>query len=271
MTLQPRELDEIVAEARACAEEAGALLLCGLGNVRRIDYKGDVDLLTEYDKRSEELIVARLLARFPSFAVCGEEGGVHGDPAADTIWYVDPLDGTTNFAHGHPVFAVSIGLSHRGALVAGVVNAPALGLCAWARTGGGAFANGAPIRVSAIPGIDVALVATGFPYDRRVAVDDNTREYAAFVKRAQAVRRIGAASVDLLLVARGAYDGYFEQRLKPWDIAAGAALVAEAGGRVTDYEGAPLDLDRCWIAASNGLVHDEMLAIVRAARAGLPS
>ena len=271
MTLGARELDEIVAEARECAAEAGALLLAGLGNVRRIDYKGDVDLVTEFDRRSEELIVRRLLDRFPSFAVCAEEAGVHGDPAADTIWYVDPLDGTTNFAHGHPVFAVSIGLAHRGALVAGVVDAPALHLSGWARAGGGAFSNGAPSRVSAIPTIDVSLIATGFPYDRREAVDDNTREYTAFVKRAQAVRRVGAASVDLALVARGAYDGYFEQRLKPWDVAAGAVLVAEAGGRVTDYEGAPLDLDRCWIAASNGLVHDEMLALVRAARAGLPS
>ena len=214
-------------------------------------------------------IVTRRLARFLDFAVCAEEDGVYGDASAETIWYVDPLDGTTNFAHGHPVFAVSIGLAHRGELVAGVVNAPAFDQCSRARRGGGAFSNGEPIRVSSTAELGRSLIASGFPIDRREARDDNTREYTAFVKKAQAVRRIGAASVDLMLTARGAYDGYFEQRLKPWDLAAGAVLVAEAGGCVTDYDGGPLDLRRCWIAASNGLVHDEMLALIRSAREGL--
>jgi myo-inositol-1(or 4)-monophosphatase len=270
VTLAPVELDEIVSEARRIAAEAAALLLAGLGKVSAVAYKADVDLVTEYDRRAEDLIVARLRSRFPRFAVRAEESGVHGDAAAETIWLVDPLDGTTNFSRGHPVFAVSLGVEHRNELVAGVVTAPALGFSVWARRGGGAFADGAPARVSATARLDAAFVATGFPYDRRTAIDDNTREHVAFVKRALGVRRCGAASIDLAFVARGVYDGFFEPRLRPWDVAAGAVLVAEAGGRVTDYEGAPMDPARGWIAASNGLIHDEMLALVREARSTLP-
>lgn len=270
MTLAPAELDEIVADARAVAAEAGALLFEGLGKAAHVAHKGEVDLVTEYDRRAEELIVGRLLSRFPGFAVRAEESGVHGDDAARTIWLVDPLDGTTNFSRGHPVFAVSLGLEHRGELVAGVVAAPALGFTVWARRGGGAFSDGGPIRVSFTGTLEAALVATGFPYDRRTAIDDNTREYFAFVKRALGLRRCGAAAVDLALVARGVYDGFFEPRLQPWDVAAGAVIVAEAGGRVTDYEGSPMDPARGRIAASNGAIHGEMLALIREARSTLP-
>lgn len=269
MTLGARELDELLEAAAGIAGEAAALLASGFGRAHAVEHKGAVDLVTEYDRRAEELIVGRLLAEFPAFAVCAEERGTYGDPKAGTLWFVDPLDGTTNFSHGHPAFAVSIGLEHQGELVLGVVTAPALGFSAGARRGGGAFSDGAPIRVSATALLGDALVATGFPYDRRTATDDNTREYFAFVKRAQGVRRLGAAAVDLALVARGVYDGFFEQRLKPWDLAAGAVLVAEAGGRVTDYAGAPVDPRRGWIAASNGLVHEELLALIREARADL--
>ena len=269
MTLGPEELEELVSEARAVAAEAGALLLSGLGKVTRVAHKGEVDLVTEYDRRSEELIVGRLLSRFPGFAVRAEESGAHGDDNAATTWLVDPLDGTTNFSRGHPVFAVSLGLEHRGELVAGVVAAPALGFTVWARRGGGAFSDSGSIRVSSTDRLEASFIATGFPYDRRTARDDNTREYVAFVKRALGLRRCGAAAVDLALVARGVYDGYFEPRLHPWDVAAGAVIVVEAGGRVTDYEGAPMDPARGWIAASNGAIHGEMLALIREARSTL--
>jgi myo-inositol-1(or 4)-monophosphatase len=269
VTLGPIELDEIVSEARAVAAEAAALLLAGLGKATSVSHKGEVDLVTEYDRRAEALIVERLLSRFPSFAVRAEESGVHGDAAAQSTWLVDPLDGTTNFSRGHPVFAVSLGLEHRAELVAGVVAAPALGFTVWARRGGGAFSDNGPIRVTSTERLEAAFVATGFPYDRRTARDDNTREYVAFVKRALGLRRCGAAAVDLALVARGVYDGYFEPRLHPWDVAAGAVIVAEAGGRVTDYEGAPMDPALGWIAASNGAIHDEMLALIREARSTL--
>jgi myo-inositol-1(or 4)-monophosphatase len=270
VTLAPAELDEIVAVAEAVAEEAGALLLAGLGKVNDVAHKGEVDLVTEYDRRSEELIVDRLLSRFPGFAVRAEESGAHGAATAEATWLVDPLDGTTNFSRGHPVFAVSLGLEHRKELVAGVVAAPALGFTVSARRGGGAFSDGVPIRVSRARALGEAFMATGFPYDRRTAVDDNTREYVAFIKHTLGLRRCGAAAVDLALVARGVYDGYFEPRLHPWDVAAGAVVVAEAGGRVTDYDGAPLDPERGWIAASNGAIHDEMLALIRRARSTLP-
>ena len=269
MTLGPVELDEVVAEARAVAADAAALLLAGLGKVSCVAHKGEVDLVTEYDHRSEALIVQRLLDRFPGWAVQAEESGAFGDAAAETTWLVDPLDGTTNFSRGHPVFAVSLGLVHGGELVAGVVTAPALGFSVWARRGGGAFSNGAPAHVSSTDRLEAALVATGFPYDRRTAHDDNTREYVAFVKRALGLRRCGAAAVDLALVARGVYDGYFEPRLHPWDVAAGAVIVAEAGGLVTDYDGAPMDPSRGWIAASNGMIHAQMLSLIREARSTL--
>jgi myo-inositol-1(or 4)-monophosphatase len=271
VTLGPVELDEILDEARAVADEAAALLLAGLGRASCVAHKGEVDLVTEYDRRAEELILERLLGRFPGWAVRAEESGVHGAPDAEATWIVDPLDGTTNFSHGHPVFAVSLGLSHRGELVAGVVTAPALAFSVWARQGGGAFSNGAPARVSSTDRLEAALVATGFPYDRRTATDDNTREYVAFVKRALGLRRCGAAAVDLALVARGVYDGYFEPRLHPWDVAAGAVIVAEAGGRISDYDGAPMDPERGWIAASNGRIHSQMLSLIREARSTLPS
>jgi myo-inositol-1(or 4)-monophosphatase len=270
VTLSPVELDEVVAEARRVADDAAALLLAGLGRVTCVAHKGEVDLVTDYDRRAEELILERLLGRFPGWAVRAEESGVHGDASAETIWLVDPLDGTTNFSHGHPVFAVSLGLAHAGELVAGVVTAPALGFSVWARRGGGALSNGAPARVSSTDRLEAALVATGFPYDRRTARDDHTREYVAFVKRTLGLRRCGAAAVDLALVARGVYDGYFEPRLHPWDVAAGAVIVAEAGGRVTDYDGAPMEPARGWIAASNGLIHEEMLSLIREARSTLP-
>ncbi|MDD5307208.1 MAG: inositol monophosphatase family protein [Deltaproteobacteria bacterium] len=266
MTLLPTELDEALEAARAVAAEAGALLLEGLLRPKTVTFKGDVNLVTEYDRRAEDLITSRLGRLFPGFGILAEEGGVAGKADAHARWIIDPLDGTTNFSHGHPVFAVSIGLEDGGTPVAGVVAMPGLGVTVWARRGGGAFRNGEPVRVSNAAEIGVALVATGFPYDRRTARDDNTREYAAFVKRAQGVRRCGAAAVDLALTACGVYDGYWEPRLKPWDLAAGVVLVREAGGIATDYEGTEIDIHKGWILAAGPRLHQPMLEILRDAR-----
>ncbi|MBW2275984.1 MAG: inositol monophosphatase, partial [Deltaproteobacteria bacterium] len=191
MTLEPRDLDEIVTGAHAVADQAGALLLEGLHGPKTIDHKGDVDLVTDYDRRAQDLIARGLAERFPGFALLAEEDGAPGDSAATTTWIVDPLDGTTNFSHGHPLFAISIGLEHEGKLVAGVIDLPALGSRFWARTGSGAFQDGKSISVSTNEDLNRALLATGFPYDRRKSTDDNTAELVALMKRAEGVRRGG--------------------------------------------------------------------------------
>jgi myo-inositol-1(or 4)-monophosphatase len=266
MSFTEKELDEILKEAVDVANDAGALLLEALNRPKRIEYKGVVDLVTEYDMRAEELIIRRLENSFPGIAMLAEESADEQSTKTATRWIVDPLDGTTNFSHGHPFFAVSIGLEDQGALAAGAIIMPALGMSMWARLAGGAFCNGERILVSSTKNLDQSLVSTGFPYDRRTAVDDNTSEYRAFIKRSQGVRRCGSASIDLALVARGVYDGYWEPRLRPWDIAGGIVIVNEAGGRATNYEGGPVDLGDGWIVASNGLIHDQMIDVIKEAR-----
>lgn len=269
MTLDARQLDEILAAVRPIADAAGALLLEGLDGPKTVDHKGEVDLVTDFDRRAQDLIADELLKIYPDFALLAEEDGAPTVAGATTTWIVDPLDGTTNFSHGHPLFAVSIGLEHEGELVLGVIGMPALGSQVWARSGGGAFRDGKPIRVSTTADLDRALLATGFPYDRRTANDDNTRELVALMKRCQGVRRGGAAAIDMALTACGVYDGFWEPKLHAWDLAAGAVIVREAGGRISDYEGEPLDVRAGWIVASNGLIHDAVLDTIRRARAVL--
>jgi len=268
MSLDPRDLDEILDALQPVADEAGALLLEGLHGPKTVTHKGDVDLVTDYDRRAQDLIARRLAERFAGFGLLAEEDGATDDGRL-TTWIVDPLDGTTNFSHGHPLFAVSIGLEHEGELVAGLIDAPALRARFWARAGGGAFRDGRRVRVSSTDELDRALLATGFPYDRRTADDDNTRELVALMKRCQGVRRGGAAAIDLALTACGVYDGFWEPKLHAWDLAAGAVLVREAGGRVSDYSGGELDVRAGWVVASNGLIHDAVLTAIGAARSSL--
>jgi myo-inositol-1(or 4)-monophosphatase len=227
-----------------------------------VSFKGDVDLVTQADLASEELVRRRLGQRFPGHAVLGEERGSTGEETAPARWLVDPLDGTTNFSHGHPFFAVSIGLEADGALQVGVVHAPALGLTWTARRGGGATRCRGPARVSRVATLSEALVASGFPANRRTAADDNTAEWARGVKRAQGMRRCGAAAIDLAFVADGTYDAYWEKRLNPWDMAAGAVLVTEAGGRVTGLDGSPLPPWPATVVASNGLLHGQLTELI---------
>ena len=261
------ELDVTLAVALA----AGKILLQGHGHRHQSASKRTAnDLVTEFDTRSEALIVKELTKAFPADAILAEEGGLfQTSERPPRRWLVDPLDGTTNFAHGLPFFCVSIALEEKGALVCGVVHAPALGMTFHATRGGGAFLDGQPIHVSDAPDLGRALLATGFPYDRAVSEDNNFDQFIALQRRAQGVRRVGSAALDLSLVARGAFDGYWEMKLKPWDVAAGALLVSEAGGRVTGWRGEALDVDRGACVATNGLVHEALLDEL--SRAGIPA
>jgi myo-inositol-1(or 4)-monophosphatase len=246
--------------ARELAQRAGALLESGAFRAHASEDKAnDKDLVTAFDRQSEAVIVAGLAAAFPADQVVAEEGGAYG--AADgRRWFVDPLDGTTNFAHGLPFFAISIGLEEAGRPTVGVVAAPALGWTFWAARGEGAFWNGRRLRVSATTSLERALLVTGFPADRRTSPENNFGEYVTLQRIAQGVRRIGAAALDLAMVAAGWLDGYWERKLKPWDLLAGALLVEEAGGRVTAWDGGPFVATQGAAVATNGHLHDALRA-----------
>ncbi len=255
--LDSQELLRIALEA---AREAGALAQAGWRTHPEAAHKGRIDLVTRFDHESEELLRARLTAATP-FPVLGEEhGGRRAPGPAESTWYVDPIDGTTNFVHGHPFWCVSVGLHTGDQPVLGAVVAPSLGVEWTGIIGQGAMRSGAPCSVSDVAQLDDALLATGFPYDRRTSEENNFDAFVAIKKKCQAVRRCGSAAIDLCLVADGTYDGYWEQKLKPWDMAAGVALVAAAGGRVTDYVGHPADVMKGHVVATNGHIHDVLVA-----------
>ncbi|MDB4968680.1 MAG: inositol monophosphatase [Myxococcales bacterium] len=253
--------------ARRVAAEAGAILRAGAGRAHSSDAKRtSVDLVTEYDRRSEAHVVAQLRAAFPDDEVVAEEGGGQAG-ASGRHWLVDPLDGTTNFAHGLPFFCVSIGLEDGSGPLAGVVEAPALGWHFYAARGQGAFLveegrtlEPRRLAVSDTPALEQSLLATGFPYDTATSARNNLREWTALYPRTQGLRRVGAAALDLCFVAAGWMDGYWELKIKPWDVAAGALLVTEAGGRVTGYRGQPYASDAGEILATNGRLHDALAA-----------
>jgi myo-inositol-1(or 4)-monophosphatase len=248
------------------ARAAGDLLRTELLGPRRIDFKGSpTNLVTEMDARVETLIVERLLAAFPDDAILAEERGAAAGRSGRR-WIIDPLDGTTNYAHGLPIFGVSIALQAAGRVQLGVIYDPNLRELFVAEHGAGAFCNDTRLAVSAATSLDASLLATGFPYDIRVREDNNLREYGAFAVRSRGVRRLGSAVLYLAWVAAGRFDGYWELRLGPWDVAAGGLMVEEAGGRLTAIDGGPLDLDHPTVIASNGRIHDAMLAVLRETR-----
>ncbi len=254
------DVSSVLITAERIARAAGVLLREAYHQPRQIEYKGEVDLVTPTDRASEELIVSSLHDAFPDHAILAEEGGTDGRDSPLT-WLVDPLDGTTNFAHAFPVFAVSMALRGPEGLLVGVVYDPLRDECFTAARGQGAHLNGQPIHVSACSTLDQALLATGFPYDRRTVADNNVTAFGTFIRRCQGIRRAGAAALDLSYVACGRLDGYWEMRLKPWDVSAGALIVREAGGKVTDYHGVEHEmLDGHNIVASNRLIHREMLS-----------
>ena len=248
------------------ARAAGDLLRSELLGPRRIVYKGSpTNIVTEMDARAEALIVDRLLAAFPDDAILAEERGAQAGRSGRR-WIIDPLDGTTNYAHGLPIYGVSIALEVGGRVQLGVVYDPSQRELFVAERGAGAFCNDARLTVSVATTLDASLLATGFPYDIRVKADNNLREYAAFAVRTRGVRRLGSAVLYLAWVAAGRFDGYWELQLGPWDVAAGGLMVEEAGGRLTAITGAPLDLEAPTVIASNGRIHDAILAVLREIR-----
>ena len=241
------------------AREAGSLLARLFKGPQEISYKRPSDLVTEADRRSEALIVERLHRHFPGHAVVGEEGGGQRI-ASDYCWYVDPLDGTTNFAHGFPVFCVTLGLAYRGEVIAGVVYDPTRDELFTAERGAGAYLDSQRIHVSHTASLSESLLATGFP-PFASNHDLNIQFYFRFTLLSHGIRRAGSAALDLCTVAAGRFEGFWELKLNPWDKAAGSLLVTEAGGRVTDLTGRSFSLQGDEIFASNGLIHDEMLPV----------
>jgi myo-inositol-1(or 4)-monophosphatase len=244
------------------AREAGRVLMEKFAAGVTVAYKGAIDLVTEADLASEQAIVDILRQRHPEHDILAEEGD-YGRRGADQCWIVDPLDGTTNFAHGFPWFAVSIALEVRGVVELGAVFNPHNGELFVAERGRGATLNGRRLRVSSTDDLGRALLATGFAYDHKSCPDNNYRNFERFQHAAQAVRRAGVASLDLACVAAGRFDGFWELKLKPWDVAAGTLLVEEAGGQISDYSGAAMPLDRGEILASNGRLHAAMRDILQ--------
>ena len=232
--------------------------------------KGRIDLVTAADLEAERMFRDLVGRRFPSHVVVGEEAGLAAAPAGEFRWILDPVDGTTNFAHGLALFSVSIALEIAGELTVGVVYDPIGEELFTAERGQGARLNGALLRVSATATLEDALLCTGFPYTIREERRRQVQVFAAFLEEAQAVRRLGSAALDLAYVAAGRFDGFWEERLFPWDVAAGALLITEAGGRVSGLDGAAFDAFSGHILASNGLVHDAMLDVVGKARRSDP-
>jgi myo-inositol-1(or 4)-monophosphatase len=251
-------MSQYLPDLEAIAREAGTLLMQYFGRVT-IEYKGEVDLVTEADRASERLIVERLRARWPQHGIVAEEG-TRSEMEADYRWYVDPLDGTTNFAHGYPVFCVSIALTRKdGQLEAGVLYDPTRDEMFAAERGQGATLNGHSIHVSKTKHLLESILGTGFPSHKRHK-NPNIFFYHQITLRSHGVRRAGSAALDLANVACGRYDGFWEFNLNPWDTAAGVLLVQEAGGSVTRFDGTPFRLDSREVLGSNGLIHQELIA-----------
>ena len=245
--------------ATQIAREAGNLLVQKLGSAK-VTSKGDINLVTEADIAAENLIIERIRSHYPQHGILAEESG-EAELMGDWKWIIDPLDGTTNYAHGYPCFCVSIALEHKGVLEVGVVYDPMRDEMFAAERGGGATLNDRQIRVSNVDELSQAMVCTGFPYNVRER-PDFAREFAKFTMEAQAVRRDGSAALDLAYVACGRFDGFWEDGLNPWDIAAGALLIFEARGKVTKFNDAPLDIYNEQVLASNGLIHEAMMRVL---------
>ena len=258
MTLRSEKTDakHFLEAAIESAREAGKILREEYALPPHIAYKGDVDLVTQADRRSEDAIVARLSKFFPEHTIAAEEGTGHVR-SSEFHWHVDPLDGTTNFAHKYPCFAVSIALAQNQTVLAGVVYNPIHDELFAAARGAGATLNGKPISVSKVATVSTSLLCTGFPVHKRRA-NSNIHYYYDFTLRSHGVRRDGSAALDLACVACGRFDGFWEFGLKPWDTGAGVLLVQEAGGAVSDFHGQPYQLGGPVVLASNALIHEEM-------------
>ncbi len=245
------------------ARDAGGILIDKLGRALQVSNKGDIDLVTEADLASEKLIIERIRSHYPRHAVLAEESGASATISgeSDWKWIIDPLDGTTNYSHGYPCFCVSIGVERGGVMEIGVVYDPTRNEMFAAERGQGAHLNEKRMRVSSVDDLNRAMLCTGFPYDVRER-PNFARLFSNFTMKAQAVRRDGSAALDLAYVACGRFDGFWEDGLNAWDTAAGVMLIEEAGGRVSDFVGAPLDIYTPKVLASNGQVHEAMMSVL---------
>ena len=251
-------LDKVIYIAR----EAGEVLRGGFGKNFSIEYKTNVaNLVTEYDKKSEKIIIDFIKKEFPTHSVLAEESGSH-ESTGEYLWVIDPLDGTTNFAHGLPIFSVSIGVQKNGEMICGVVYDVMRDAMYSAEKGSGTFCNGRKLSVSTNDDLHKSVLVTGFPYNVHENPDNAYERFAAFLRVARAVRRLGSAAIDMCYVAEGVFDGFWEVSLNAWDMAAGMIIVEEAGGLITDFSGNPTNIFGKQILASNGKVHKAMIDVM---------
>ncbi|HEU4341159.1 MAG TPA: inositol monophosphatase family protein [Candidatus Binatia bacterium] len=258
------ETDRFLETAWEAANAAAAVILESWQQPREIEYKGAIDLVTSVDRLSEQCIVEALQQRFPDHSILAEEETDLVSGRNSHRWIIDPLDGTTNFAHGYPHLCISIALEREGEIVLGLVYDPLRNECFRAVKDEGATLNRNGIHVSTVMELDKALLATGFPYDRREQPDFYLRFFKAFMVRLQGIRRNGSAALDLCYVACGRLDGFWELKLRPWDTAAGALVVREAGGRLSCFSGSEFSIWGDETLASNGAIHDEMVSVTNA-------
>ena len=254
-------MDEFRDFVLSMAKEAGIFLKERLNDKHIIDYKGEINIVTEADRISEEMITSRIYKKYPNHDILAEEsaGTANG---SEFRWIIDPLDGTTNYAHGYPVFCVSIALEKEGIVCLGVIYNPILNEMFVAEKGKGAFLNGQRISVSGTTDLSKSLLATGFPYDIRDDENNNINYFNGMAKRAQAIRRAGSAALDMAYIAMGRFDGFWELKLMPWDTAAGWLLISEAGGKITDLFGGKFCLESPHVLATNGKIHDNMIDVL---------
>jgi myo-inositol-1(or 4)-monophosphatase len=265
MSALPADADRARFKAVAVetAEAAGRILIEHAEHGFRVEHKQTIDLVTDADRAAEQAIVERLRSAFPQHEILAEERGLSAPRSSPFRWVVDPLDGTTNFAHRLPIFGVSIALEYEGRIILGVVLDPTRQERYVAELGRGAELNGRALRVSPTAALTDALLVTGFAYDIRETSNNNLNHFSRFALAAQGVRRLGAAALDLAYLAAGRFDGFWEMKLHPWDMAAGALLVTEAGGRMSRFDGGPFSIYGDDMVASNGRVHDAMLAVLK--------
>lgn len=258
----PISYGALLETATAASQEAGSLLLEYAGAGFHIEYKNPINLVTDADRAAEQCVIDRIKAHFPTHRFLAEEQGRLEEAQSPYLWIIDPLDGTTNFAHGYPAYCVSIGLEYEGRCVLGAIFDPSRNELFTAIEHQGARLNGRLVHVSNTMTLDRSLLVTGFAYDIRETPRNNLDHFVKFALKAQGLRRTGSAALDLCYVAAGRFDGFWEVRLNPWDMAAGSVIVREAGGRLTDFSGKDLSIYGQELVASNGQIHEAMLAVL---------
>lgn len=259
---EPPFTDNLLETAVTAGRAAGALLLNYSSHGFHVEYKNPINLVTDADRAAEECVIDHIRYRFPSHRFLAEERGRIDQAPSPYLWIIDPLDGTTNFAHGYPAYCVSIGLEYHGRCILGVIYDPSRDELFTAIEHGGAQLNGRPIHVSGTATLDSSLLVTGFAYDIRETPRNNLDHFCKFALKAQGLRRSGSAALDLCYVAAGRFDGFWEVRLNPWDMAAGSVIVREAGGRLTNFSGKDLSIYEQELVASNGRIHEAMLTVL---------